>query len=747
MNSRKRVSHEKIINYLQKLSDVVANPDESKVKTLSTTAQLLKIDFNNIKFSSVKYVPNVDDRMLQKMVDILSFDLTKLLIESDNPKMYLNDINGFEHPYEAIKELMSCDMTKIENESPDRVKMWQKIANTDIQKKFDIVIKALSVENGKSTIRIVRNIARYVGAAILIIGVLLMNYIVCCVAIGLFCTDAILGHMMKEAADPNSDTILDVKNYPYVLSGSFPMLHVDRSSEYNEICSKDIESYSANNLAAILKAAYRYLDDLKIEGNFPVDRSAIRHDIKFPFEDISAIVNHLQPMNEVLLYSMKNKIIEISKKIINHSFKLDTAHQEVFCERFIDNISYYCRSMSDLRDADRQLLDIGSLTQMFEILCLQIWDKFLKANLDIKELNLTNEYLKVDVDNTREIIQMYNMLPDMPYKVATTRSNDIMSKIAESITDDPHMAAKLMVEAPDMKNDQKFQNITTNFGNAIQTAKEGASQLSSKALPWCQQNKQLIVGLAPYFANEDSVQIKPYSYNIANVRSSLNLLTAIDAYLKSGYLNDRSKGNVANINALVNTAFPTLKLDETKAAVQPAVVMSIIATGNVNGVDKEETITGAKLRNAYSQMVNFLTDRQLTGYFTSGIFDKLKTSVDGFKNATTGANKTPMKESIEDDILSLMEADGISAPTPPTMGDAGAKQNTAPQNPQQPDPKKPVVTNAKQNNDIMVLDHATRIAVAVMSIIQSMASDAYTVISAYYPSLTNRKSGTQQNSQ
>lgn len=109
----------------------------------------------------------------------------------------------------------------------------------------------------------------------------------------------------------------------------------------------------------------------------------------------------------------------------------------------------------------------------------------------------------------------------------------------------------------------------------------------------------------------------------------------------------------------------------------------------------------------------------------------------------------------------MFEADATS---PPTMGDQQTKQpanpNAKPQtlkqqqqgNPQMKkieEEKKPV-TSAFASNDLEILTHATNVAVAIMSVLQSMTNDAYSVVSAFYPSLTNRKNAqnqSQQNSQ
>ena len=766
MNARHKNDHVLAIENIKKLATAIAEPTEDKYKILREVLGYLEREVTMPNFSQITAIPNINRSYLQGMVDTTAFDIkefTRQLPMIKDARQYVRSISITNDPFSVINTMMGSPVIYRNEVDDETLRYWKKIYAGNIKQKLMDMKKYLDSLTKRNGVQLIKDAAKYTGIIVVVLGTIMMNYIICAIGLGLLMVDMSLSEYIKsESSNPANDSILGCKNYPYVTSGSYPLLHVDREVEHYEVMTSNNAFYLANNLVDLIKKIHMYTDTIAqivTKAAIAIDPQSPDNPVKscnttFPFTDFAEMA--LKDGNPHLVRLTKDIILRVSRSCMDYNFKMDIRTQYRWCNQFLNCIQNFCYEVEWNRTA---LYDCGSVVQMFETVCLQIWEAFLNGNEIRKVTPVVNEYVKVDArDDTNSIQQMYNMIP--PLSWGPTKAQALVNAISESVGVKP----VVLTEATDQSG-KEMQKTSAAFTKAITTAKTGAQQLGTKALPWCQQNAQSLKNLGRLFTNEDEATMKQYTYNLSNVKSAIDLLGSIDTFLRDEYLKTRDQKQVS-INALIMKHFPSLKLDTSITTFPASRLISLITTGQPVDTVKETKISGQKLQAAYNSMVTMLTDKTLQTYFTSDIFDRLRKDVTGFQAATAQANKNPTQspqnqpaqknESFTDvdSILDTMfEADVQNGSNPPTTT-APKNPNNTPQTTQQKQqgnqtlPQVPteskVVTSAIAANDVAVLNHAANIAVGVISALQSMTNDAYSVVAAFYPALTNREDASSQ---
>lgn len=743
MNARKKQDHERVIDQIKKVSAEMQNPTENSFHILMEASAFIQRELTQPTFTEAKAFPDIDNKYLSAMERAAAFNLKTMF---SHPEKYTRasakELSITTDPFSLIGKFMKTSFVPKKDLNEDAKDHWQKIFAADIKQKAAGLTKQMKSLTGREIGRGIGKTSGYIGVLVIMIGTLLMSYLICMIGLGLIVVDATLNTVLKEAIDPTDEVVSDAKNYPYVLSGSFPLVHVNRTEEYLDRVVDPGENFYANNLLELIKAIVRY-ENLVItsEPKLGVDHS------KFPFDTLEYFQKRdiTFGMTPEFIFDFKSRIMDASNMCLSNDLTMPMEKQGAWTHAFMLSIKSFCTTMN--HQQTQQFTDIGTLVSMYETLCLQIWDAFLRDNKVVETVKIENQYLDVNVsDDTHDIVQMYNMAQLHPTRISTDAS-----QLAKSILESVGGNVNIITEAT-INNQQdtskQIADISARFGKALATSKQAADQISQRALPWCTQNAQKLKEVENNFTSQDSATLKNYSYDVKSIQSATVFLTKLNSFLTSEYPSKRTTSPVGNINTLLKSSFPNLQMSDDKS--YPAnQITNMIMSGNPETEAKEITITGQQLKSKYDQMVDLLTSQDTKSYFASKVFTDFQNTAKTFQTIVNNAakNPAPKTESV------MMEADEINSPptinnqqnnTPSQQND---QMNTTQTQQQKAEPKKETTqANTNNANDAHVFEHAANIVVSVMTGVQSMVNEAYNLVTQYYTDLSGRnQQNTMQN--
>lgn len=742
MNPRKYEDHPRVIEQIRNLSDAIQNPSPEKYSTLMDAAAFIERELDYPAYNKATLFPDLPEEMLAKMEKITQFDLPKFFNNMDkvkDPREMAKELSLTNDPFSLISKITRSKMVKKEDLPEEAQKHWKAIYASDLKHKMELTRKYLKMSMKDASISIAMKTARYSGIAVIIIGTLLMNYIICLIGLGLLLADVTIDVTFnKEDIDPTDEVASDVKDYPYILSGSYPLIQMNRTEEYKQMNAANAELFFANNLLELVKAIVRfenYTMDMNSEIFYWKD--------EFPFEVLRFYQkgDSFFGLNDEFIYEYKQKLLEASKECMNHDFKIPNTRRASWCNTFRDAIKYFCIWMKDAQQ--NQFNDIGTLVSMYETLCLQIWDAFLRDNEIIKTQKIVNEYLHVDVTNDLDSIRMlYDMAP----------ANTIQNR-AVSMTE-----ATVNLAANKNKKDvpKAIASLVTSFSNAMNTAKETAAKITQRALPWYQRNLQKVKDAAKKFTMDDSATMKNYVYDPKNVNSGFALANEMNTLLET-YPKDQSGNWTEKVNTVIKKVYPTIQTPANGGPIPVEEVAQMIATGNAKQPIQDVTIKGQQLKDQYAKIADLLADRTVQQNYASGIFGKLQDTVKKFQTSLNMAakNPNPQNASVENDSIADMFLEADDPNTPPTIDNQQQQTQSTPnnnqngqqqdnqQNPNQNQQKNPqtVQPNTNNENHLQFLKYVTSLTTRLAQVLGNIVGEGTGVDGPFYTSTLSRGAG------
>ena len=248
--------HIKSINY------AIEYPDMDKVSTLMNAVKFMQKRHTPPAIQSAKTFPKIDDYWLDGFIDTINFDVeefTRNIDKITSPSKYVKKLRLTNDCFKAIADIMAAPRVDKDELDPDTYKKWKALYAANFNGGLDKIKKLLDSLTGKNGVTMIKDGLKYISLIILVIGTLLRNYLICVIALGLIATDVYLDKYIKESILCDGDSILDNKNYPYVLSGSYPLLHVSRDKELMEINTNTNEAFLANNLVDLITKVNTYM--------------------------------------------------------------------------------------------------------------------------------------------------------------------------------------------------------------------------------------------------------------------------------------------------------------------------------------------------------------------------------------------------------------------------------------------------------------------------------------------------------
>jgi hypothetical protein len=752
MDSRKKEKHVKVMEHISAIKYAMEHPDAEAIKTLRSALTFIQDQYESKDLKSAKSVPNLNDSYLDGFVKTMSFNPSEFsqgIDKIEDGKKYAREYD-LGSSVRVLKDIMSSPRIDPKELPDSEMEKWKKILGSRMN--LNQISNILKTVEGKPGMKAVQTSARVIGLIVLVIGIILTNYILLLVAAGLIGTDIALDKYMKESAEGETDT----KSNPYVLTGSYPILHVDRSKEYKEITFNQNAAFNTNNLVELISKVHAYMDILDYDDRDP-------QCVRFPLEHLRALNrsawqgnNYNEAENTTKwAYDVKSKILSISKMCLKENFVMEQKTQHTFLWTFLREIESFCRDVAGTHGSVSADLFAAELVPMFEILCLQIWDAFLTQNHIKKVLPQVNEYLHVDLsDETTSIITYLNTLPALDYSRKEVTANDIVKNMFESLG--KKVPGKLLVEAAQEDPGKKMDETAANFSKNIQSFKSNLAQLKP-ALKWATDNAQRAKDGASKITDQSTVTILRYSFNINNIKSSVALLTGIQAYLTSEYASKREQNPAPNINELVNKFFSGARLGTDNKPISGEALANVVYWGSPEK-RQPESVQGQPLVKMYNEALTFILDKSVSDYVNGNIYDTMDSAVKSFKQNITNAKQKPpapgtapttpqptnagLEQEVDDSVVGMFEAPaspaGTPAPTPTPSQPSGtppkqpAGQNVGGAKPEPAGLKNNVVVNSPNAGpDVEVLTHAVDIATNIMNAIQTMVFDGYNLVAPF----------------
>lgn len=739
MKARNKAAHQEAVDMMKRISEAINTPGRDKVKTLLKVLGYIQREYKKPLFTDSKMFPNINPQYLTRMADAAAIDIDSIIKSIptiDNPRKIIKKISITNDPYLVISNFLKSNMLPVNAIDDDTLNLWAVVTSSNIDGNLTKIKNLLDSIIGRNNREIIKDVSKYIGIIVVIFGTILMNYIICMIGLGLIAVDITLDEYMKESTE---DSVLSMKDYPYIISGTFPLIHVDREMEYRDIGEQDNESFAANNLSTLIRKVGKYIDSNVLD---MVGRNSIEHlEEKFscPILDSLVMAFGTPPSinidNEYFIYTIKEKILEISTNIIDHDFKYPLTKRFQWCKEFLSAIDVSVNSIRYLEMNSGKMINVGILVQMTEILCLQIWDAFIKQNHVRKIVPIENQYITLTAtEDTFGVIQYYNTLQPLNLVPSVSNSQLLVNNILESIGSNTTILTEAQEPIPGKEMDQTMAEFRKTFASA----KGYLDQFKNKALPWIKSNDFSSV----------SAEIKMYSYNPKNVASGVNLLNDITNALTVGYSDKRSQGS-SNINDIIIKNFPSLANMNQNSPIPADKLENLISTGNPDEKIKEEKITGDRLLQTYKTLSEYIKSPDVLNFMGSDAVDKVSSAIGAFKVNAGRIARQPMKESISDDIVSMMEADvpnnnpnnaptiqqpdsNLQQPQQPAQQNQQTQQQTGLNS--QPNVK----SNASEINDAKYLRHAVTIASAVINTLTSMTLSAYTLCSGFYSAMNSK---------
>lgn len=702
--------HKTAMQYAQSLDRMAKKPSSFNRKKVKEALSFLKRKSPNLK--KIKFVPNLSKEEYQRIYDAASINLMDVLQCRDESKL-LSIKKKIEKAPSSVKDLnriMSAEKVPIDELPEETQAIVKQIGQLDAISKIDVEM----VDNEVDII--MRDIVMGMVLILFVVIASMLKFYEFFIAaafllIGITAQTAAF-YIKKNIKAKNESTD------PYELIGSFPNLTIDRSEEHFEVTHGYSNQYAANNLLELLKQITRFSDDLLAKQDASAISNIYQHQFQFGQElrdDFTRLAKTIRNDN---IRCAKDCIVKLAEKYSHPQFRCEGIQDRVAIaqalfsslESIISSIKYKTQEMSELTD-------YGSVTMMVEALGLEIWENFLQT-IDGRDTPYKNNYTRTHLDlhnETAEILQFYQQLEE---SLSTTESPiQLANEILRSAGSSQYLQEDATIQPSQQQSNQQK---STNFTTSLQPYLKGREQLAQKAIPWVKKNADEVKQLASFLWNEDTVTMQPYTYKIDNIKSAINLINNIQKFLETEYFQQRDQ-NTNNINALVTKLFPTIRPDN--GPIKPDVLANVISTGQPTK-QADTSISGQQLQSRYNEMANMLLDQTVDQYFSSDILSKLDQAVKSFSTRQKQANTTPP----------TTQQQQTSQPKQESILTEAIPQGT------QTNP----VTSQQAPVDQQVLQHATRIALALVDILQKMTNDAYNVIASYYPILTSRRDNNQQ---